>query len=60
MGDRLSRQQVRRLGKEAATLARKTKKTPADRRRERELNADFERDMRARDKAPRPFVDTGR
>jgi hypothetical protein len=60
MGDRLSRTQVRRLSKEAARLARKPRKTSQDRRREQELNANFERDMRARDKEPPPFVDTGR
>lgn len=59
MGDRLSRTQARRLGKEADTIARKSHKTAQDRRRQRELNAEFERDMRARSKSPRPFVDTG-
>jgi hypothetical protein len=59
MGDRLSRKQVRRLSKEADQLARKPHKTSQDRHREQELNAEFERDMRSRDKAPRPFADTG-
>lgn len=40
---------LRRLKREADDLARKRNKGPADRARESDINAQFERDMRQQD-----------
>jgi hypothetical protein len=50
MSDRLSARKLTRLRKEADTLARQRHKTPRTKQREAEINAEFERDMRARDR----------
>jgi hypothetical protein len=59
MAQRLSRRKLGRLRKEADTLARQRHKTPGMKRREATINAQFERDMRARDREPAPFTDPG-
>jgi len=52
MGQRLSARKLTRLRNEADRLARQRHKTPGMKRREADINAQFERDMRARDREP--------